>query len=81
MHSLNWPILAVFSIALSHIPYIYSYVRCKSLLLAMIAHSIVDMVLVLRLIPGIESIIVIILQISVFIIMITNWNRIYRIME
>jgi len=81
VHSINWPILAVFPIALSHIPYIYSYGRCKSLLPAMIAHAIVDMLVVLTLIPGMESIIVIIFQISVFIIMVTNWNRICRIME
>lgn len=81
LHSINWPILAAFPIALSHMPYIYSYGRYKSLLPAMIAHAISDMLVALTLIPGMESIIANILQISVFIIMVTNWNRICRVME
>lgn len=81
LHSINWPILAVFPIALSHLPYIYSYGKFKSLLPAMIAHAIGDMLTVLALIPGKRNIIEIIIQISTFIIMFYNWDRICKIVK
>lgn len=81
LHSINWPILAVFPIALSHLPYIYSYGKFKSLLPAMIAHAIGDMLVVLALVPGMRNIIEIVIQIFVFIIIFTNWDRICKIVK
>lgn len=81
LHSISWPILSVFTIALSHIPYIYSYGKFKSLLPAMIAHAIGDMLAVLSLMPGTSGIIYILLTIFVAIILFTNWNRIFRIVK
>lgn len=59
LHSINWPIISVIPIALSHIPLIYSYIKLKTLIPAMICHMISDILAVFNLIPELKYFIII----------------------
>jgi membrane protease YdiL (CAAX protease family) len=75
LHGINWPILSAFFIAFGHIPYIYSYGKYKSLLPAMLAHVINNMLVAMTLIPGIESLVNFTIQITFFVFVFGFWNK------
>jgi len=75
LHGIYWPILSVFPIGFGHIPYIYSYGKYKSLLPAMFAHSLMDILSTLYSIPGIENLLTFFIQITFFIFIVKHWNK------
>lgn len=81
LHGVGWPIISTIPIFFSHIPYIYSYNKFKSLLPAMVAHSLSDTLAALNLIPGFSLAVMITLQLTFVIIMIFAQNNLKNIIS
>lgn len=76
LHSINWPLISVIFIAIPHIPFVYSYIKLKSILPAMFAHAVGDIYVLGNIVPGIGTWLYIVLCIILMYLFFKNIKKV-----